>query len=132
MINKAKTKEIWKGIKQLVCLKSKGSTLPGILTINEQEITNSMIKPLLINWINSSPQLKKKTWSQLYQNQIYHFIFIKISPRRLVSSSHLPIQLRLRNENDIIVSLSSAKACSPFSISSFLLKTFLLKTFLWL
>ena len=50
MINKAKTKEIWKGIKQLVGQKTEGSTLPGILTINEQEITKSMIKPLLINW----------------------------------------------------------------------------------
>ena len=40
MINKAKTKEIWRGIKQLICLKSKGSTLPSKLIINEHEITN--------------------------------------------------------------------------------------------
>ena len=33
-------KKLWKGIKQLLCLKSKGSTLPGKLIINEQEITN--------------------------------------------------------------------------------------------
>ena len=96
MINKAKTKEIWKGIKQLVGQKTEGSTLPGILTINEQEITKSMIKPLLINWINSCLKLENKTWSQLYQNQIYHLIFIKISPIPLVSSYHLPMQLRLR------------------------------------
>ena len=32
--------KLWKGIKQLLCLKSKGSTLPGKLIINEQEITN--------------------------------------------------------------------------------------------
>ena len=37
MINKAKTKEIWEGIKQLICLKS---TLPSKLIINEHEITN--------------------------------------------------------------------------------------------
>ena len=37
MINKAKTKEIWEGIKQLICLKS---TLPSKLIINEREITN--------------------------------------------------------------------------------------------
>ena len=40
MINKAKTKEIWKGIKQWICLKSKGSTVPSKLIINEHEITN--------------------------------------------------------------------------------------------
>ena len=37
MMNKAKTKEIWEGIKQLICLKS---TLPSKLIINEHEITN--------------------------------------------------------------------------------------------
>ena len=42
MINKAKT-NLWEGIKQLVCLKSKDFTLPGILTINEQVITKLMI-----------------------------------------------------------------------------------------
>ena len=40
IINKTKTKEIWKGIKQLICLKSKGSMLPSKLIINEHEITN--------------------------------------------------------------------------------------------
>ena len=40
MINKAKTKEIWEGIKKLICLKSKGSTSPSKLIINEHEITN--------------------------------------------------------------------------------------------
>ena len=35
MINKAKPKEIWKGRKQLICLKSKGSPLPSKLIINE-------------------------------------------------------------------------------------------------
>ena len=43
VINKAKTKEIWKGIKQLICLKSKGSTLPSKLIINEHEITNHKV-----------------------------------------------------------------------------------------
>ena len=40
MINKAKTKETWKGIKQLIRLKSKGSTWPSKLIIYEHEITN--------------------------------------------------------------------------------------------
>ena len=40
VINKAKTKEIWKGIKQLICLKPKDSTLCSKLIINEHEITN--------------------------------------------------------------------------------------------
>ena len=40
IINKTKTKEIWKGINQLICLKSKGSMLPSKLIINEHEITN--------------------------------------------------------------------------------------------
>ena len=40
VINKAKTKEIWKGIKQLICLKPKDSTLRSKLIINEHEITN--------------------------------------------------------------------------------------------
>ena len=40
IINKTKTKEIWKGINQFICLKSKGSMLPSKLIINEHEITN--------------------------------------------------------------------------------------------
>jgi len=36
-----KNKEIQKGIKQLLCLKSKDSTLPSkLIIINEQKITN--------------------------------------------------------------------------------------------
>lgn len=39
-----KNKEIQKGIKQLLCLKSKGSTLPSkLIIINEQKITKLMI-----------------------------------------------------------------------------------------
>ena len=49
MINKAKTKEIWKGIK------SKGSTLPSNLSINEQEITsNNAITDQLDRFFSSS------------------------------------------------------------------------------
>ena len=73
MINKAKTKEIWRGIKQLICLKSKGSTLPSKLIINEHEITND--KAIADHLINSSLILEK-TWRQLYLNQIYHLIVI--------------------------------------------------------
>ena len=40
VINKGKSKEIWKGIKQLICLKAKDSTSPSKLIINEHEITN--------------------------------------------------------------------------------------------
>ena len=40
MINKGRTKEIWKGIKQLICLKSKGLNSPNKLIIDGHEIKN--------------------------------------------------------------------------------------------
>lgn len=40
MINKGRTKEIWKRIKQLICLKSKGLNSPNKLIINGHEIKN--------------------------------------------------------------------------------------------
>ena len=49
-----------------------------------------MVFSRMANSINSSLKLEKKTWSQLYQNQIYHLISIKLSPRHLVSSYYLP------------------------------------------
>ena len=63
MINKAKTKKIWKGIKQLLCLKSKGSILPSKLIINEQEITidKAPADQLLNKIINSSLSLVLET-----------------------------------------------------------------------
>ena len=73
VINKAKTKEIWKGIKQLICLKSKGSTLPSKLIINEHEITNHKV---IADQFNKFFSNIGKTWPQLYQNQILHLIII--------------------------------------------------------
>ena len=43
VINKAKRREIWKGINQLICLKSNGSTLPSKLIINEHETTSHKV-----------------------------------------------------------------------------------------
>ena len=40
MVNKTKTKQIWKGIKQLISLKSRGSTSPIKLIIDGWEIKN--------------------------------------------------------------------------------------------
>ena len=73
MINKAKTKEIWEGIKQLICLKSKGSTSPSKLIINEHEITNDKA---IADHLNKFFSNTGKTWRQLYLNQIYHLIAI--------------------------------------------------------
>ena len=57
MINKAKTKEIWKGIKQLICLKSNSSISPRELIINEHEITNGK-KILGINYIKTKSTIQ--------------------------------------------------------------------------
>ena len=74
MINKAKTKEFWKGIKQLICLKSKDPTSPSKLIVNEHEITND--KAIADQFNKFFSNIGKKTWHQLYQNQIYHLIVI--------------------------------------------------------
>ena len=66
-MNKAETKEIWKGIK------SKGSTLPSNLSINEQEITNNNAITEQLNRFFSS---SGKNLPQLHHNQIYHLIVL--------------------------------------------------------
>ena len=62
MINKEKTNKNWKGIKQLLHLKSEGSSLPGKLIINEQEITidKATADQLLIN--SSLSLVLETTW----------------------------------------------------------------------
>ena len=73
MINKAKTKETWNGIKQVICLKSKGFTSPSKLIINEHEITNDKA---IADQLNKFFSNIGKTWHQLYPNQIYHLTVI--------------------------------------------------------
>jgi len=88
MINKEKTKKIWKGIKQLLCLKSKGSTLPSKLIINEQWITNDKaIADQLLNKFFSEPSIRNNLASAVPKPNL---------PFNCYLNDHLPIQLRLR------------------------------------
>ena len=89
MINKAKTKKIWKGIKQLLCLKSKGSSLPGKLIINEQEIT--------IDKATADQLLNKFFCESSTRNNLALAVPKPNLPFNCYLNNHLlPIQLRLR------------------------------------
>ena len=117
LINKAKTKEIWKGIKPLICLKPKGSTLPSKLIINEHEITND----------KATADLFTKFFSNIGKNLALAvpkpnlpFSYYLDTPQ--ASSFFLSPTNSTEIEN-IIMSLSSTKATGSFSISISLLKT---------
>ena len=117
MINKAKTKEIWKGIKQLICLKSKGSTSPSKLIINEHEITND--KAIADQLNNYFSNIGKNLASTVPKPNLPFNCYLD---KPQASSFFLSPTTSTEIEN-IIMSLSSAKASGPFSISTSLLKT---------
>ena len=98
------------------------NTLPSKLIINEQEMTKLMIKPLLISWINSSPVLEENLASAVLKANLPFNIIVIILGKPQASSFFLSPTNSTYIEN-IIISLSSAKACSPFSISTSLPKT---------
>ena len=117
IINKTKTKEIWKGINQLICFKSKGSMLPSKLIINEHEITNDKAIADQLN----------KFFSNIGKNLALtvpkpNLPFNCYLDKPQASSFFLSPTNRTGIEN-IIMSLSSTKASGPFSISTSLLKT---------
>ena len=88
MINTIKTKKIWKGIKQLLCRKSKGSTLSSKLIIKEQWITNDKaIADQLLNKFFSEPSIRNNLASAVPKPNL---------PFNRYLNDHLPIQLRLR------------------------------------
>ena len=116
MINKANTKKkLWKGIKQLLCLKSKGSTLPSKLIINEQEITGTFDKA-------TADQLLNKFFSE---SRITNNVALAVPKPNLLFNCYNYKQSPANSAEteNIIMSLSSAKACSTFSISTSLFKT---------
>ena len=70
-------KKIWKGIKELLCLKSQGSNLPSKLIINEHEINvDKGTADQLLNKFFSESGISQTTWPQLHQNEICHLIII--------------------------------------------------------
>ena len=89
MINLEKTpQKIWKAVKQLLCLKSTGSTFPSKLIINEQEITIDKA---------TADQLLNKFFSE---SKIRNNLALAVPKPKLLFNcylnNHLPIQLRLR------------------------------------
>ena len=83
-----KNKKIWKGIKQLLCFKPKGSTLPSKLIIKEQEVTNDKaIAGQLLNKFFSEPNIKNNLASAVPKPNL---------PFNCYLNDHLAIQLRLR------------------------------------
>ena len=88
MINKERTNKNSKGIKQLLHLKSKGSSLPGKLIINEQEITIDKA---------TADQLLNKFFSESsIRNNLALTVPKPNLPFNCYLNNHLPIQLRLR------------------------------------
>lgn len=117
MINKGKTKEIWKGIKQLICLKFKGSTSPSKLIINEHKITND--KAIADQLSRFFSNIGKKLASAVPKPNLpfnYYLDKPKASSFFFKPTNSTEIQ-------NIIMYRSSTKACDPFSISISLLKT---------
>ena len=106
VINKAKTKEIWKGIKQRICLKSKGSTLPSKLIINEHEITNHKVIADQFNKFFSN--IGKNLASAVPKTNLA-FDYYLDKPQ--ASSFFLSPTNSTQIEN-LIMSLSSIKACA--------------------
>ena len=117
MINKAKTKEIWKGIKQLMCLKSKGSTSPSKLIINEHEITND--KAVADHLKKFFSNIGKNLASAVPKPNASFNCYLD-KPQ---ASSFFLSPTNSTEIESIIMSLSSNKASGPFSISTSLLKT---------
>ena len=93
MINKAKTKEIWEGIKQLICLKS---TLPSKLIINEHEITNDKAIADHLNkfFSNTGKNLASAVPKPNLPFNCYPLD--KLQASSFFLSRTVPIQLRLR------------------------------------
>ena len=83
-------KKLWKGIKQLLCLKFKGSILPSKLIINEQEISGTFDKA-------TADQLLNKFFSESrIRNNLALAVPKPNLPFHCYLNNHLPIQLRLR------------------------------------
>ena len=117
MINKAKTKEVWKGIKRLVCLKSKGSISPSKLIINDHEITN--VKAIAHQMNKFFSNIGKSLASAVPKpNLPFNYYLDKPRPLDFFLSP-----TNLTEIENTIMSLSSTKACGSFSISTSLLKT---------
>ena len=117
MINKAKTKEIWEGIRQLICLKSKGSTSPSKLIINEHEITND--KAVADHLKKFFSNIGKNLASAVPKPNASFNCYLD-KPQ---ASSFFLSPTNSTEIESIIMSLSSNKASGPFSISTSLLKT---------
>ena len=117
IINKTKAKEIWKGIKQLICLKSKGSTLPSKLIINEHEITNDKAIADQLNKFVSN--IGKNLASTVPKpNLPFNCYLDKPQASSFFLSPTTPTEIE-----NITMSLSSTEASGLFSISTSLLKT---------
>ena len=115
IINKTKTKEIWKGINQLICLKSKGSMLPSKLIINEHEITNDKAIAYQLNKFFSNIG-KNLALTVPKPNLPFNCYLDKPQASSFFLSPTTPTEIE-----NIIMSLSSTKASGPFSISTSLL-----------
>ena len=114
--NKGRTKEIWKGIKQLICLKSKGSNSPNKLIIDGHEIKNDKAIADELNKFFSN--IGKNLASTIPKpNLPYNYYLDK--PQ---ASSFFLSPVSLTEIENIIMSLNLTKTCGPFSIPTSILK----------
>ena len=116
MINKGRTKEIWKGIKQLICLKSKGLNSPKKLIIDGHEIKNDKAIAEELNKFFSN--VGKNLASTIPKPNLPHNYYLD-KPQ---ASSFFLSPVSLTEIENIIMSLNLTKACGPLSIPASILK----------
>ena len=115
--NKTNTKEIWKGIRQIITLKSKSSFTPNKLVKDGHEIKN--VKEIANEFNNYFSNIGKNLASAIPTTNLSFEHYLD-SPQ--ASSFYLFPTSAMEIEN-IISTLKPSKASGPFSIPTSLLKT---------
>ena len=115
--NKSNTKEVWKGIRQIITLKSKGSFIPSKLVKDEHEIKDIRATANEVNNFFSSTGSNLASAVPATNVTCEHYL-----DKPQVSSFLLSPTSAIEIEN-IITSLNLSKACGPYSIPIVLLKT---------
>ena len=115
--NKTNTKEIWKGIRQIITLKSKSSFTPNKLVKDGHEIKN--VKEIANEFNNYFSNIGKNLASAIPTTNLSFEHYLD-SPQ--ASSFYLFPTSAMEIEN-IISTLKPSKATGPFSIPTSLLKT---------
>ena len=110
---------MWRGIKQIITLKTQGICIPNKVMMNNHEITGPKEFEIANEFNNFSPNIGNKLASSIplaNKNFDYYLGKPQVSSFLLFPISALEIE-------NVISTFNSSKACGPFSIPTFLLKT---------